>query len=212
MTKTNFFLYVTFSFFVLLSMALGIISLNLLEERDYYRRTTYDPERFSILAPNVRALMKDMIDITEADSAYVALFHNGVDWANESLHPPYVNKVFQWNREASDINGKISSLGEYTTNVEIVGNTQNIPIDSVAKIYDTLEGRCVGVILNGTQNGVELRCPINNQRGNVVGYYAVILSQLDQNQINRFLNLVSLYQIRFSDLLFIEQGPEPSLR
>lgn len=210
--KINYFIYITFTFFVFLSAGLGVISLNLLEERDYYRRTTYDPERFSILAPTIRALMKDMVDITEADTAYVALFHNGVDWANDSLHPPYVNKVFQWNRDAPDITGRISTLGEYTTNVEIVGNTQNIPIDSVAKIYETLEGSCVGVILNGTANGVELRCPITNQRQNIVGYYAVILNKLDQTQINRFLNLVSLYQNRFSDLLFVEQGPAPGTR
>jgi hypothetical protein len=49
---------------------------------------------------------------------------------------------------------------------------------------------------------VDLRCPLHNQRKEVVGYYGAILKDVDVNNINRYLTVIQLYQSRISDILF----------
>lgn len=196
--------YIIYTLISCLTFAVIFLSISLFkvtEERDYYKRTTYDPQRFSVLAPSVRSLMNDMLEVTGGRIAYVALFHNGVNWSNDKVHPPYVNKVFQLNNVLEET-PKIKSLQEYQVNAEIVGNAQNIPLDPIDKIYETLQGKCVGINISDSELNIELRCPIFNQRSEVVGYYSVIMDELKFDQINKFLTLVNIYQSRLNEILF----------
>lgn len=194
MIMDNKFVYALIFFLGAMVVVLGSTTYYLMNERDYYKRTTYDPQRFAVLAPVIKATLQDMGEVARAESTYISLFHNGLNWLAEGLHPPFVNEVFSWDR------------GVAITDQPIPPELQNIPIDTIPKIYETLQGSCVGIKLNDGSNtiNVDLRCPLRNQRNEVVGYYGAILKDVDLNNINRYLTVIQLYQSRIGDILFKE--------
>jgi len=177
-----------------------ISSYWLYKEKNYYLSTTYDPERFAEKAPIIREKLDELGDTINLDLIYISLFHNGLRWQNDEFHPPLVNEVFFWRKNTNDdaIRKEFNSrLATY----------QNIPLDSIPRIHETLQGKCVGIRIElpGINDGefdVDLRCPLVNQRNEVVGYFGALTRNPTDEDISKYTNIMALYQPVFAGILF----------
>lgn len=182
---------------IITSMAINYVTYN---ELTYYKSTTYDASRFAEVRPLVQDKILEMTNTVDFDVVYISLFHNGLRWENDEFHPPSVNEVFFWSRNPSKPGNNFA---------ERLAVYQDVPLGSVNRIEETLLGKCIGIKTDimyedNTVNefSVDFRCPLLNQRGEVVGYFGGISTNPSDKNIADYVNILSLYQVVFSELLF----------
>lgn len=134
---------------------------------------------------------------------YISLFHNGIRWGNDEFQPLSVNEVFFWSRTPDKDGHNFSDrLGVY----------QDSPLSSVMRIKETLQGKCVGIKTDIFDDNmkisgftVDFRCTLENQRGNLVGYFGESARNPTDKNITDFTSILSLYRVVFSEILFYKQ-------
>lgn len=182
---------------LMISMSMNVYLYN---EKIYYQSTTYDAQRFANKAPVIKSKLDELGATIGVDVIYISLFHNGLKWGNDEFHPPLVNEVFFWRRDSTES----QNSREFEARLETF---QNIPLDSVQKIYETLNGNCVGIRIDivgklGNEFDIDIRCPLTNQRNEVVGYFGALTRNATNEDITKYTSILSLYQNVFGPVLF----------